>query len=249
MRKLDWRRWSGRGRSRDVASSLLVATSVGFGLWMLQASVPTSVLAQRTPHPREMGLMAPASPRPNPTDYSVTLANGLVGYLVPDHTAPLVTLTAFVGAGFVDGKEGAAEAWVQALRSRGPDTFGAAEFQRALRDMVAEYDVSLGPEIIEIRLDVPAEDAPAAAEMLVAMLTRGPAIDPGLIESTANAGNLSDDTSGGSGPVSYEGSLDGAVGLFRNHVLGATAYGHARGNPGGGDRHAGQGRRGAYRRD
>jgi len=189
-----------------------------------------SVAAQVTPHPREMGLAMPPSPRPDPMDHRIELSGGLVAYTAVDRSVPLVTLSAFIGAGYVDGVEGAAEAMARGLRTAGPAGMAPGAFREALRSMTAEYSVVLGPEGIEIVIDVPAEDSDEAMGLLADLVLNGPALSDALLGALRGAGTggmSSERAVGESGPAMYEGSLAGAADLFRSHVLGGTAYGHA----------------------
>jgi len=198
---------------------------------IMVASLPAVLLlatpasAQVTTHPREMGLPTPESTRPDPDDHRVALTNGLVAYGAVDRSAPLVTLTAFVGAGHVDGVQGAAELVVAGLRTHGPAGMAAGDFRRALRDMAADYSVVLGAERIEITLDVPAEDAGEALDLLAGLVLRGPSLsedDLGALRARARASEMAGDASS---PAAYEGSMGSAIELFRRQVLGGTSYG------------------------
>jgi len=184
---------------------------------------------QVTTHPRQMDLPTPASTRPRPQDHRIELPVGLVAYGAVDRSAPLVTLTAFIGVGYVDGPEGAAELLAHALRSRGPAGLAPGAFRQSLRSMAADYSVTVGPERTTISIDVPAEDAWEAMALLADLVTRGPALaeeDLDAMRRRTARGMPSDEAAGESGPVLYEGSLSGAADLLHRHVLGGTAYGH-----------------------
>lgn len=184
--------------------------------------VGSSAAAQVTTHPREMGLAMPRSPRPDPMAHRIELPGGLVAYTAVDRTAPLVTLSVFIGAGYVDGPEGAAEALARGLRTAGPAGMAPGVFRQLLRSMTADYSVRLGPERIEITIDVPREDSRDALALLADLVRNGPALGDDVLEALRSTARSAE-----SGPVTYEGSLGGAADLFRNNVLGGTAYGHA----------------------
>lgn len=203
--------------SGHVFALSLASLSVG----SLMAS---PLAAQVTTHPREMGLPTPESTRPDPSEHRLILTNGLTVYAAVDRAAPLVTLTAFIGAGHVDGVGGAAELIANTLRAHGPAGMGARDFQGALRAMAAEYAVMLGPEGIEIMLDVPAEDAPVAVALLADLLLKGPAISEDDLTSLRSRARPSQAGGAESGTVAYEGSLESAVDLFRHRILGSTRY-------------------------
>ncbi|MEQ8331307.1 MAG: pitrilysin family protein [Longimicrobiales bacterium] len=201
--------------SRAVGPRLAAAALVG-----LLAGAPAA--AQVTTHPRAMGLPEAEAPRPDPADHRVELGNGLVAYVAEDRTVPLVTLSAFVNAGYADDPDGAAEALAGAYRRGGPAGMEPSAFHAALRSMAAEYRVALGPELLELTLDVPAEDAAAAMALLVRMLLEGPAVteaDLVAVRQGARAAHGAD----GEGPR-YDGSLDDATALLRTHLLDGTAY-------------------------
>jgi zinc protease len=153
------------------------------------------------------------------------LPGGLLAYVVEDATVPLVTLSAFVAAGWADGAPGAARALEAVLRGRGPAPADGS-FQDALRRMAAEYRVVLGPEELEITLDVPSADA-AEAIALLGRLLREPAfadVDVAALARRSARRSASDAATGEAGPVLYEGSLDAAVDLFHAHLLDGHRY-------------------------
>jgi predicted Zn-dependent peptidase len=177
-------------------------------------------------HPLEMGLPDPGSVRPDPERLRESLPGGLVAYIVEDRTVPLVTLSAFVGAGWADGAPGEARALESILRIRGPAGQDPAAFAASLRAMTADYRVVLGPEELEITLDVPADDAPEAIALL-ARLLQTPDIAQADVAALAMRGARrapSEAAAGEAGPVLYEGSLDAAVELFNAHLLDGHAY-------------------------
>jgi zinc protease len=189
--------------ARDVA---IVAAGIAIG--------PLTASAQVTPRPRDMDLPTPVSPRPDPGKHRIELPGGLVAYVAEDASAPVVTLTAFVGVGSVDGPEGAAELVAHGLRTRGPAGMAPGAFRRSLRDMVADYAVVLGPESTEIVLDVPAEDAWKALGLLADLIRRGPRLGEEDLEALRSPGSA------------YEPPMASAAALLRGQVLGATQYGH-----------------------
>lgn len=195
------------------------------GLFVLAlVAAPAGADAQVLTHPAEMNLQAPAAVRPDPDALRTTLPGGIVAFVVADPTVPLVTLSGFVGAGWADGAPGAAHALAALLRTRGPAKH--ASFRDALRRMTADYRVALGPEELEITLDVPAADAPEAMVLLAALL-REPAIDDADVAALARGATRpspSQAARGESGPVLYEGSLDAAVAMFDAHLLAGHRY-------------------------
>ena len=186
--------------------------------------VPSVLPAQDYTHPRQMNLPIAAVRRPDPASVQQRLPNGLVAYVLEDHTVPLVTLTAFVRAGTADDRSpGAAESLERALRS-GPGSVPAAEFARTLARMVADFRVSVDRELTEVTLNVPAEDAWRALELLSGML-REPRLtvpDPGALRRGVEL--PAERAAGESGPVLYEGSMPVAVALFEELLYGNHPY-------------------------
>jgi zinc protease len=181
--------------------------------------------AQVTTHPTALPLAGPRSPRPDPAAHRSVL-HGVATYIVEDRTVPLVTLSAFIGSGTADGAPGAAAALAAALRTRGPAHLAPPDFHDALRRMTADFRVVAGAEEIEVSLDVPAADATAAAELLVALLRR-PDLEGADVAALVAGGvrrSPSEDARGEAGPVLYEGSLDVAVALLHDDLLGDTRY-------------------------
>jgi zinc protease len=184
------------------------------------AAVTSVAVAQDYTHPRDMNLADARPLIPDPSNYQYRLANGLVIYIIEDHTAPLVTFTALVRAGTAQGRRGAGAAVEQALRS-GPANTSPAAFRQTLEEMTAAYAVSVGREITELSLNVPAEDAWQALDLLAAVL-RAPRVGaPGASpQASPGAVRQAED-----GPVLYEGSMPVAVRLFEDLLYGAHPFG------------------------
>ncbi len=194
--------------------------SAVFALCLLASTA--HVAAQVTTHPREMGLAEARSPRPDPSDHRVSLANGVVAYVAEDRTVPLVTVSVFVNAGYAYGEPGAARALVRAYRRGGPAGMAPEDFQGALRRMTADYRVVLGPELVELTLDVPSEDADEAMALLHRMVRDGADVTQADVSAVrAEAGTASPISAEG---PRYEGSLDGATRLARAHLLEGSRY-------------------------
>ena len=211
---------------RQAVAALPFAAAMGVTALFLLS--PPPALAQDTTHPREMNLPATGFVRPDPERVRVVLENGLVAYVVEDHTVPLVTFSAFASVGTAHGPEGAAEVLLRGLQ-QGPADMGAGGFRRALEAMVAEYRVTMGGEETEITLNVPSEDAVAALRLLAGVLQTPRVPDPASLaggSAPGAGGNRSDTAAGESGPVLYEGSLDATVQAFRDHLFEGHPYGY-----------------------
>ena len=112
-------------------------------LSLLALPLSTQVLAQDLTHPRDMEIPKSKFKRPHPAKYQVSLDNGLVAYVAKEDQVPLVSLSAFIKAGKIDGhKEGAAEALVEAFLA-GPKNMSSTAFKAALKRMTAKYSVTL----------------------------------------------------------------------------------------------------------
>jgi len=193
------------------------------GLLLLIMSVSAS--AQEITHPTRMNLPASEFFRPDPTNYQLELENGLVAYIAEASQVPLVTLSAFIGAGVVSDKaQGSAETLAEALR-RGPAADRSGEFQRTLKYMAAEYSVDMHDEWTEVTLNVPLEDLDAALP-LFAKIIRDPAINNEALErAKSKTAPDSKDLPGESGPALYEGSLTAAVDRFHEVLFSDHPYG------------------------
>ena len=181
------------------------------------------LVAQDYTHPRNMALPASAFERPDPLAHQVRLNNGLVGYIVEDHIVPMVTLTAYINAGSADAaKTGAAEALAYVLQNKGASSMYAGGFRITLENMAAEYSVNLTAELLEIRLNVPAEDTWGAL-LLLAQALKEPDIGADTIISLRNRAARARNRPGADS--GYEGSLDEAVQRFKSHLFSGHPYG------------------------
>ena len=196
---------SARGGTLRLAA-LLAAASVA----------PGAVGAQDYTHPRDMDLPAPAFERPDPASLRVTLDNGLTAYVAEDHRAPLVTLTAFVAAGTADGDPGAGAMVAMALR-RGPASMAVGEFRSALKEMAADYTVTMSHEETEVRLDVPVEDGWRALDLFSATLTL-PRLEP-------SGGSSAGRATAQAGGIDFNSSMEGARAAFRAALFEGHRYG------------------------
>ena len=185
-------------------------------LSLLALPLSTQVLAQDLTHPRDMEIPKSKFKRPDPAKYQVALNNGLVAYVAKEHQVPLVSLSAFIKAGKIDGhKEGAAEALSVAFLT-GPKNMSSTAFKAALKRMTAEYSVTLHNKWIEINLNVPAEDLEEAFELFSATV-----ISPNITEANikAAAGKATKDIKVDKNGVIIDGSSSVAVSKFHDIIL------------------------------
>ncbi len=171
--------------------------------------------AQNYTHPKEMGLPELRFVRPDPENMRVTMANELVAYITSDDRAPLVTITAFVGAGSGHGEAGEAAVVAAALR-RGPASMAPEAFRDALEEMAAEYTVTVRHEETEITLDVPAEDGWRAMELLADVLA-----DPAFGAAGAGGPGRTSQAAG----IDFASSIQGAIDALESRLFQGHAFG------------------------
>jgi len=182
--------------------------------------------SQDLTHPMRMGLPESDFERPDPADFQLALDNGLIAFVAEAGQVPLVTLSAFIRAGFVDDEQqGSAEALLDALRSSGPANSSGDAFSTALKNMTADFTVEMHDEWTEISLNVPTEDLEQAMS-LFAELLRGPALSSENIDRAAERTKPNtQDLGGEDGPALYEGSLNAAVEEFYSVLYTDHPYG------------------------
>ena len=144
-------------------------------LLMLGCDSATSSL--QFEHPKEMDLPGVSFQRPDPEPLRETFENGLVAYIAEDQLHPLVTISAFVGVGFSEGVEGAAESLLRDLRG-GPGNLAAGEFGDSLYRIAAEYEVQMNAEETELTISCGSEDFDEALALLAGSLRRPAIGDP-----------------------------------------------------------------------
>ncbi len=177
--------------------------------------------AQDLRHPTEMGLAEVSIELPDTTQTRLILENGMVGFVIPDHTVPIVSFTAFVRGGSVDDRvQGAAEMLRMMIAQRGPCWMGPGRFVETLEELDAQFDVAMSVEMIEISMNVAAADAEAALRIFSGII-REPCIDEeGL---TAFRNRVVSDVEAQS-TSRIEGSLDDAVRVFKNLLFDRHEY-------------------------
>ena len=198
-----------------------ISFKISFASAFMLAAIVVS--AQDLTHPRSMDIPASEFTRPEPVQFQVKLDNGLIGYVAEADQVPLVTLSAFIRAGKIDGaKEGAAEALLHALKNSGTADMPDAGFAKALNRMTARYTVVMHDEWTEISLNVPTEDLDEALEIFARKL-KSPVIQQDNIEGARRMamGNAAVDDNG----VLINGSLNVTVDKFRDAVYDASPYG------------------------
>jgi zinc protease len=159
---------------------------------------------------------------PDTTGIRLVLENGLSVFVIEDHTAPIVSFTAFVRGGTGDNEvPGAAEMLAFMMATRGPCWMAPGRFRKTLDDMKADFVVTMNAEMTEVNLNVSPADA-ARAVRIFSGIVREPCVDAqGLADfRAAVAASRHDDATG-----RYEGSIDTAVDLFYDQLYGDHPYG------------------------
>jgi len=178
-------------------------------------AIAAPTVAQDYTHPKEMDLPPVRFVRPDPYNMRVEMVNGLYAYIAVDDRAPLVSFTAFVGAGSGHGQPGEAEVMAAALR-RGPASMSGGEFRAALEEMAAQYSVSVRHEETEVTLEVPAEDWTRALG-LFGMILATPAFGE---RGAGGPGRTSQ-----AGGIDFATSLQGAVDVFESRLYAGHRFG------------------------
>ncbi len=179
--------------------------------------------AQEFEHPTQMKLPDSDFTRPDPTDFQLSLGNGLVAYVARADQVPLVTMSAFIRTGKTsDDKTGTAEVLAEALLLGPAD---AVDFRSALKYMTAEFSVDMHDEWTEVTLNVPTEDLDAALKLFAGTILKPSIGSEALARARTKADPGEVDLGGESGPALYEGSLSAAVDrfyevLYRDHPYG-----------------------------
>lgn len=183
-------------------------------IFVLALLLPIGLPAQDLRHPRDLEVPASTFKRPDPLAVQIKLPNNLVAYVVEDHNVPLVTISAVIRLGTLDGPPGAAQVLERVFRVSGPEAMPEGGFARALQNMGAEYTVRQSAEMTEIRLSVAREDAWGGLWMFSSLL-KTPSITDADVEALRHRAQR---PAGISGAAPYEGSLVTAVAKFHAHL-------------------------------
>ena len=175
------------------------------------------VLGQELIHPRDMEIPKSKFKRPDPAKYQVSLDNGLVAYVAKEDRVPLVSLSAFIRVGKIDGhKEGAAEVLAEAFLNSGPKNMSPTAFKAALKRMTARYSVILHNKWTEINLNVPTEDLEEAFKLLSAIVKSPNITEANIKAATEKAIKEIEVNKNG---VIIDGSSSVAVSKFHDIIL------------------------------
>ena len=194
-------------------------------LILLLLAASSGAIAQDLTHPTRMNLPDSHFVRPSPSDYQLSLENGLISYVAVADQVPLVTMSAFIRSGRVsDRQQGSAEVLAEALKL-GPASLGTDRFRDALTRMTAEFTVAMHDEWTEISLNVPVEDMDEALTMFADLLNSPAITQDALGLAAKNAAPSARDLAAESGPALYEGSLAAAVERFYEVLYTDHPYG------------------------
>ena len=200
-------------RGSRIATSPLLAG-------VMTLSLPGHGHAQDTRQPDQMGLSATQIQIPDTNRTRLVLENGMVGFVVPDRTVPLVSLTAFMRGGVADDRtQGAAEMLAMMMQTRGPCWMGPGHFRETLEELNAEFRVAMSPEMTEISINVAADDADEALRIFSGII-REPCID----EAGLDAFREEVTRAARARAARAEGSLAEAVEVFKDHLYGNHEY-------------------------
>lgn len=162
-------------RSAPIAGRLLA-----IGMLLAQ---PTQVLAQRPAVPYDDPSRVTYGPStfklPDPSAYSVALAEGLTAFVGEDPRTSTVELTALIGASRLDdppGKEGLAEAVAYAMSVSGPAGLTPAAYRDRLTRMDARLSAIVDNEHTRLSMSFLNEDLAEGMALFIALL-REPRLD------------------------------------------------------------------------
>ncbi len=194
---------------------------VTIALLVMEAGTAAQLLGQELPHPREMGFPEVQIQIPDSARFLFRLENGLTGFAVQDVRVPLVQFSAFIRAGTGDAnKRGVAEVLAMLLR-RGPCWMGPNRFREAMDRMAGKLTVVMTPDMTEITLNVPTEDASQGIRIFSGII-RGPCIEQDGLDEFRQRGVSSPTPPVGA--VVENGSLELAVDLFNRRLFDGHRY-------------------------
>ena len=144
-----------------------------------------TVLAQDIPaHPRELSFEALEFDPPVAGRHRHVLSNGVVVFVVEDHTLPLVSVSVTVRTGSYlepDGKQGLASLTGSQMRAGGTAELSAAGFDDEVAFLAAEIGSSVGPTSGRAAFNSLTKDLDATLDLFFSML-RFPRFDQARLE-------------------------------------------------------------------
>jgi len=113
-----------------------------------------------------------------------TLSNGIILYLYPDRTLPLLDLVGFIRGGRLyepREKTGLARVAASQIRAGGTVSIAPDALNDELESLAASLELSAGDEALEVRLNVLSKHTERGIKLMADVLTR-PAFDAGQLE-------------------------------------------------------------------
>ena len=136
----------------------------------LSAMVGAQTIA---PHPRDLSFELLEFEPPDPARHRYTLSNGVVVFVVEDHTLPLVTVSVVIRAGdYLDppGKIGVAGLVGSQMRTGGAGRLSAADFDEEVAFLAAQLGSSISETRGRASVNALTKDLDAALDLFFDML-------------------------------------------------------------------------------
>ena len=161
-------------------------------LWaLLLAGCAAAVAAQPIPvHPRELTFDPIEFDPPDASAHRHVMSNGVVAFVVPDHTLPLVTVSVLVRTGrYLEptGKAGLAELTGSQMRAGGTTSLTAAAFDDEAAFLAAQISSAIGDTRGRASVSCLTKDLDAVLDLFFDML-RNPRFRSGSARSCQQPG-------------------------------------------------------------
>ncbi len=175
--------------SNGVRAHIVVFVAVcvfGVGVSPLQ-----DLQAQTIPsHPRELTFDGLTFDPPEAASHRHELDNGVVMYVVPDHSLPLVTVSVLVRTGgYLDptGKPGVAALTGSQMRAGGTESLTPSEYDEEVAFLAAEIGSAIGDTSGRATVNSLTKDLDVSLKLLFDML-RHPRFDPARLDLAKSQG-------------------------------------------------------------
>ena len=159
---------------------MLVLTGVG----------PAAAQAPIVAHPRELSFDPLEFEPPVSAEHRHTLSNGVVVFVVEDHTLPLVNVAVTIRTGSYlepPGKTGVAGLTGSQLRAGGTKTIAAADFDEEVAFLAAQISSAIGPSSGGARFNCLTKDLDVTLGLFFDML-RYPRFEPARLDLAKSRG-------------------------------------------------------------
>ena len=147
-------------------------------------AVPAAVAQPIPAHPRDLVFEDLAFEPPDPAAHRYQLSNGVVVYIVPDRTLPLVTVSVVVRTGAYlepTDKAGVAALTGSQMRAGGAGGLAAAAFDEEAAFLAADLSSSIGDTSGRASVNCLTRDLDASLDLFFDMLRR-PRFDPDRLD-------------------------------------------------------------------